>query len=171
MPTYLPGRSHVIWCKLLEKLVNDILQIRISIVLEQFYHKRKKFLGINLCLYPLRDCVTLLSSAADFVRNFQPTKHLRPSTGKLNREVSMEEIFQVIIETNIPYFLGQEQISSCLKRLFFFLKNWTFNWLHLLFSAHRRIAAELWPSGQSFGPFQVGPGDASGKVCTPAREE
>jgi hypothetical protein len=36
-----------------------------------------------------------VSSAADFIRNFQPTKQLLPSSGKLKREVSMEEIFQV----------------------------------------------------------------------------
>ena len=37
-----------------------------------------------------------MSSAVDFVRNFQPTKQLLPSSGKLKREVSMEEIFQVL---------------------------------------------------------------------------
>ena len=42
------------------------------------------------------DSVTLLSSAVDFIRNFQPTKQLMPSSGKLKREISMEEIFQVI---------------------------------------------------------------------------
>ena len=50
----------------------------------------------NVVLYNCSDSVTLLSSAVDFIRNFQPTKQLLPSSGKLKREVSMEEIFQVI---------------------------------------------------------------------------
>ena len=41
-----------------------------------------------------REVVSLMSSAADFVRNIQPKKLLPPS-GKLKREVSMEEIIQV----------------------------------------------------------------------------
>ena len=59
------------------------------------------------------DSVTLLSSAVDFIRNFQPTKQLLPSSGKLKREVSMEEIFQVI---NISYIIILElykDISKC----------------------------------------------------------
>ena len=38
--------------------------------------------------------VTLVSSAAELVHNIQPKK-LMPSSGKLKREVSMEEIIQV----------------------------------------------------------------------------
>ena len=45
--------------------------------------------------YIVSDSVTIVSSAVDFIRNFQPTKQLLPSSGKLKREVSMEEIFQV----------------------------------------------------------------------------
>ena len=41
------------------------------------------------------EIVSLMSSAADFVLNIQPKK-LLPSSGKLKREVSMEEIIQVI---------------------------------------------------------------------------
>lgn len=36
-----------------------------------------------------------MSSAADFVRNIEPDR-LFPPSGKLKREVSMEEIIQVI---------------------------------------------------------------------------
>ena len=42
----------------------------------------------------LSEVVSLMSSAADFVRNIQPKK-LLPASGKLKREVSMEEIIQV----------------------------------------------------------------------------
>ena len=40
------------------------------------------------------EVVSLVNSATDFVKNIQPKK-LLPSSGKLKREVSMEEIIQV----------------------------------------------------------------------------
>jgi hypothetical protein len=40
------------------------------------------------------DSVTLMSTSADLVRNIEPDRLLPPS-GKLKREVSMEEIIQV----------------------------------------------------------------------------
>ncbi len=40
------------------------------------------------------EVVSLINSAADFVRNIQPRK-LLPSSGKLKREISMEEVIQV----------------------------------------------------------------------------
>ena len=43
------------------------------------------------------ECVTLLNSAIDFVKNVQPKK-LLPVSGKLKREVSMEEIIQLTDE-------------------------------------------------------------------------
>ena len=43
------------------------------------------------------ECVTLLNSAIDFVKNVQPKK-LLPMSGKLKREVSMEEIIQLTDE-------------------------------------------------------------------------
>ena len=41
------------------------------------------------------DSVTLMSTAVDLVRNIEPER-LLPASGKLKREVSMEEIIQVI---------------------------------------------------------------------------
>ena len=43
------------------------------------------------------ECVTLLNSAIDFVKNVQPKK-LLPMSGKLKREVSMEEIIELTDE-------------------------------------------------------------------------
>ena len=48
----------------------------------------------NLAFYS--EVVSLVNSATDFVKNIQPKK-LLPSSGKLKREVSMEEIIQVTI--------------------------------------------------------------------------
>ena len=47
-----------------------------------------------MCLLGFSDSVTLMSAAADLVRNIEPDRLLPPS-GKLKREVSMEEIIQV----------------------------------------------------------------------------
>ena len=44
------------------------------------------------------EVVSLVNSATDFVKNIQPKK-LLPSSGKLKREVSMEEIIQVRLPT------------------------------------------------------------------------
>ena len=55
-------------------------------------HKREMIYDDSLAS---RECLSLLSSAVDFVKNVQP-KNLLPSSGKLKREVSMEEIIQVV---------------------------------------------------------------------------
>ena len=47
-----------------------------------------------MSLLGFSDSVTLMSAAADLVRNIEPDRLLPPS-GKLKREVSMEEIIQV----------------------------------------------------------------------------
>ena len=46
------------------------------------------------CWLSFSDSVTLMSAAADLVRNIEPDRLLPPS-GKLKREVSMEDIIQV----------------------------------------------------------------------------
>lgn len=46
--------------------------------------------------------MTLLSNAVDFVKNIQPKK-LLPTSGKLKREVSMEEIIQLTDELSQSY--------------------------------------------------------------------
>ena len=48
-------------------------------------------------IFYFSECVTLLNSAIDFVKNVQPKK-LLPVSGKLKREVSMEEIIQLTDE-------------------------------------------------------------------------
>ena len=48
-------------------------------------------------IFHFSECVTLLNSAIDFVKNVQPKK-LLPVSGKLKREVSMEEIIQLTDE-------------------------------------------------------------------------
>ena len=53
----------------------------------------------NLAFYS--EVVSLVNSATDFVKNIQPKK-LLPSSGKLKREVSMEEIIQVLIVGKAP---------------------------------------------------------------------
>ena len=49
-----------------------------------------------------RECVTLLNSAIDFVKNVQPKKLLNVP-GKLRKEVSMEEIIQLTDELAQSY--------------------------------------------------------------------
>ena len=46
------------------------------------------------------EVVSLVNSATDFVKNIQPKK-LLPSSGKLKREVSMEEIIQVKLASKV----------------------------------------------------------------------
>ena len=49
-----------------------------------------------------------MNSATDFVKNIQPKK-LLPSSGKLKREVSMEEIIQVISVRDQTFRLTSEK--------------------------------------------------------------
>ena len=53
------------------------------------------------------EVVSLVNSATDFVKNIQPKK-LLPSSGKLKREVSMEEIIQVISVKDQTFRLTSE---------------------------------------------------------------
>ena len=54
------------------------------------------------------EVVSLVNSATDFVKNIQPKK-LLPSSGKLKREVSMEEIIQVISVKDQTFRLTSEK--------------------------------------------------------------
>ena len=54
------------------------------------------------------EVVSLVNSATDFVKNIQPKK-LLPSSGKLKREVSMEEIIQVISVRDQTFRLTSEK--------------------------------------------------------------